>query len=114
MFRLIDVDRALSAQARHAERPPQCDLDPGHVERQSMKIEKPLADKIANVLQSQDFLVQNGNPLGTAAAYQFFDGFRPLEVKGLQAQQSYITGSVRGVFQRTAVNIPPHRAQPRQ
>jgi hypothetical protein len=36
-------------------------------------------------LQSQHVLIEYGYPLGAAAADQFFDSVRVLEVKGLQA-----------------------------
>ncbi len=47
---LIDMNRALSAQPRHAKGPTQRDLDPGDIEWQGMKIEKPLADKVPDIL----------------------------------------------------------------
>ncbi|MNX96249.1 hypothetical protein D3C86_1285590 [compost metagenome] len=85
MFGLINVHRALPAQARHAERPAQRDLDSGDIERQGMEVEKPFTDKVADILQTQDILRQDGNPLGAAAADQLFDGIRALKVKRLQA-----------------------------
>ncbi|MNG27311.1 hypothetical protein D3C84_1124130 [compost metagenome] len=85
MFGLIDVHRALPAQARHAKGPTQRHLDPGDIERQGMKIEKPLADEVPDILKSQNVLVEHGDPLGTAAADHLLDRIRVLEVKGLQS-----------------------------
>ncbi|MNF97909.1 hypothetical protein D3C84_807530 [compost metagenome] len=75
-----------------------------------MEVEKPLADEVPDILKSQNFLIEDGDPLRTAAADQLFDGIRAFKVKRLQAQQAHITGSVGGVFQRAAVNIPTHGA----
>ncbi|MNN62242.1 hypothetical protein D3C81_1775280 [compost metagenome] len=50
MFGLIDVNRALPAQARHAECPAKGDLHPRHVERQGVEIEKPFTDEVTDVL----------------------------------------------------------------
>ncbi len=111
VFRLIDVNRALSTQTRHAERTPKGHLDPRDIERQCMEIEKPFADEVANVLQPQDLLIQHRDPLGAAAADQFLDGFRALEVKGLQSEQADVAWPIGGIFQGTAVDIPAHRAQ---
>jgi hypothetical protein len=79
-----------------------------------MEIEEPFADKVPDILQSQDFLVEYGDPLGTATADQLFDGFRVFELKRLQTQQADIAGFVGNVFQGAAVNVPTHRAQTRQ
>ncbi|MDL5592348.1 hypothetical protein QS468_06505 [Bacillus subtilis] len=104
------MDIALAAQARHAERPAEGDLDPRYVERQGMKVEKPFTNKVANVLQAQHFLIQHGNPLGTAAADQLFDGFRAFQVKRLQTKQADIATAVGGIFQATTINIPAYGA----
>ncbi|MOA70300.1 hypothetical protein D3C78_1990850 [compost metagenome] len=50
MFGLIDVNRALPAQARHAECPAKGDLHPRHVERQGVEIGKPFTDEVTDVL----------------------------------------------------------------
>jgi hypothetical protein len=114
VFRLINVNRALPTQARHPERSAQRHLNPGHIEWQGMEIEEPFADKVPDILQSKDFLVEYGDPLGTATADELFDGFRVFELKGLQTQQADIAGFVGNVFQGAAVNVPTHRAQTRQ
>ncbi|MNN60912.1 hypothetical protein D3C81_1761230 [compost metagenome] len=79
-----------------------------------MKVKKPLTDEVADILQPQYFLVEYGYPLGAAAADQLFDGLRVLKVKRLQAQQAHVTGSVNGVLQRAAVNVPTDGAQSRE
>jgi hypothetical protein len=48
-----------------------------------MKIEKPLADKIPDILQPKDFLIEHGDPLGTAAADHLFDRIRVLKMERL-------------------------------
>ncbi|MNI42721.1 hypothetical protein D3C73_970220 [compost metagenome] len=50
VFGLLDVNRALATQARHAKRSPQCDLNPGDVERQRVEVEKPFTNKIPDIL----------------------------------------------------------------
>jgi hypothetical protein len=77
---LINVNRTLPSQPRHAKGPTQSDLNPGDVKWQGMKIEKPLAHEIADILQSQDFLVQYGDPLSATATDQFFDGIWPVKM----------------------------------
>ena len=76
MFILIDVNRALPAQARHAERAPQCDLNPGDIKRQGMEVEKPFTNEIPDILQAQYFLIEHSDPFSATAADQLFDGFR--------------------------------------
>ncbi|MNG14593.1 hypothetical protein D3C85_1244960 [compost metagenome] len=49
-----------------------------------MKVKKPLTDEVADILQSQHFLIEYSYPLGAAAADQLFDSLRMLKVKGLQ------------------------------
>ncbi|MNN27274.1 hypothetical protein D3C81_1408050 [compost metagenome] len=79
-----------------------------------MKVKKPFTDKIADILQSQHVLIEYGNPLGAAVADQFLDGLRVLKVIRLQAYQAHVTGSVSGVFQHAAVNVPTDIAQSRE
>jgi hypothetical protein len=82
---LVNMDRTLASQPRHAKCPAQRYLNPGHIEWQSMKVKKPFTDEVAHILQSQHFLIEDGYPLGTTAADQLLDGLGVFEVKRLQA-----------------------------
>jgi hypothetical protein len=79
-----------------------------------MKVKKPLTDKVADIFQSQHFLVEYGYPLCATAADQLLDGLRVLKVIRLQAYQAHVTGSLSGVLQRAAVNLPTDFAQSRE
>ena len=83
MFLRINQRVAFAPQARHTERTPESDLHARDIKRQGVEVEKPLTDKITDILQAQNILTEHGDPFGAAAADQFLDRFGTLQVKGL-------------------------------
>ncbi|EPJ76090.1 hypothetical protein CFT9_27126 [Pseudomonas sp. CFT9] len=75
-----------------------------------MKIKKPFADKIADILQTQNVLAEHSDPLRAAVTDQLLDRLRSLQVKRLQTQQTDIARVFGGRLQGTAVDVPADRA----
>ena len=104
----------LSAQARHAKGPAECDLHPGDIEGQRVKVKKPFTDKIPDIAHFQDIRGQRRNPLGATATDHVFYGFRAFQMKRLQPQQANVARTVDHRCQRAAVYRPADGAQARE
>src|SRR3546814_333773 len=110
MLGLINVNRTLPPQTRHAERPAQGHLNPGHIEWQGMEIKKPFADEISHILKAKYFLVKHGDPFGAATADQLLDRLRPFQVKRLKSQKADVARPIARMFKGTALHVPANGA----